>query len=303
MKPTLRQMEYIVTVAETGRFGMAASKLNVSQPSLSAQIADTETFLGVRIFNRGRTGATITKEGEDIVRRARLILRDVEDLCVSVRDKGILAGRLRLGVLSSVGPYLLPPVVRDIHKNHPTLRLVVREENTQELEEGLKSGRLDMVISSPEDHPGTLQIPLFQERLWAAFAEDDPLAQDIDPIPLRKLSGHTLLTLGRAYRLSNVVSSLAAKCGGYVSDEYEGTSLDAIRLMAATGAGVAILPQLYAQTEAQRGRDIVLREIVDTSASRQIALIIPSSETVDSGAQVLADTLKKHAVDIMNDTP
>ncbi len=299
MKPTLRQMEYIVTVAETGRFGVAASKLNVSQPSLSAQIADTEAFLGVRIFNRGRTGATQTKEGEDIVRRARLILRDVEDLRVSVRDKDVLAGRLRLGVLSSVGPYLLPSVVSDIHKNHPTLRLVVREENTQELEEGLKSGRLDMVISSPEDHPGTLQIPLFQERLWAAFAVDDPLAENTGPIALKKLAGQTLLTLGRAYRLSNLVSSLAAKCGGYVSDEYEGTSLDAIRLMAATGAGVAILPQLYAQTEALRGRDIVLREIIDTSAARQIALIMPSSETVDSGGQILADTLKKYALRIM----
>jgi len=302
MKPTLRQMEYIVTVAQTGRFGLAAAKLNVSQPSLSAQIAETETFLGVRIFNRGRTGATTTKEGADIVRRARLILRDVEDLCVSVRDKGVLAGRLRLGVLSSVGPYLLPPVVRDIHKNHPTLRLVVREENTKELEEGLKSGRLDMIISSPEDHPGTLQIPLFRERLWAAFAEDAPLAQDTKPLPLKKLSGQTLLTLGRAYRLSNVVSSLAAKCGGFISDEYEGTSLDAIRLMAATGAGVAILPQLYAQTEAQRGRDTVLREITETTAERQIALIMPASDTINDGAQVLADTLKKYSVKIMGQT-
>ena len=299
MRPTLRQLEYIVAVAETGQVGLAAAQLNVSQPSLSAQLAEVEADLGVTLFQRGRAGAKITPVGEEIVRRARQILHELQDLRIAAQGGGIFQGRLRLGVLPSIGPYLLPGVVKRLHKEHPSFRLIVREENTRDLDEGLRSGRLDMIISTPEDHPGADIIPLFTETLWAATALDHPILRDRSEISLRELKGQTLLTLGSKHRLSHIVAGLAARAGGRVSDEYEGTSLDAIRLMAATGAGIAILPSIYAATEARRGIDVSLYALHDPEARRDIALIRPNLPEPRPGGDMLAEFLVSEAQTIL----
>lgn len=300
MRPTLRQLEYIVAIADTGQVGMAASKLNVSQPSLSAQLAEVEEDLGATLFQRGRAGSKITPVGEEVVRRARQILHELQDLRAAAQGGGIFQGRLRLGVLHSVGPYLLPGVVQRLHKEHPSFRLIVREESTLNLDEGLRSGRLDMIISTPEDHPGARIDPLFTEKLWAAVALDHPFAQSKPNLKLTDLSGQTLLTLGPGHRLSHVVAGLAASGGGRVSDEFEGTSLDAIRLMAAAGAGIAILPSIYAATEARRGTDVRLYPLDDPLARREVALIQPQLPQPRPGSDVLADILQSEAQKIIN---
>ena len=299
MRPTLRQLEYIVAVAETGQIGLAAARLNVSQPSLSAQLAEVETDLGVTLFQRGRTGAKITPVGEEVVRRARQILHDIQDLRAAAQGGGIFQGRLRLGVLPSIGPYLLPAVVQRLHKNHPSLRLIVREENTRDLDEGLRSGRLDMIISTPEDHPGSAKTHLFTEKLWAAVTLDHPTLSKRTGLKLSALEGQTFLTLGSGHRLSHIVAGLAANAGGRVSDEYEGTSLDAIRLMAATGAGIAILPSIYAATEVRRGTDVSLHALLDPAASRDIALIHPQTPLARPGSDLLIDILREEAARIL----
>ncbi|PSL21241.1 hydrogen peroxide-inducible genes activator [Shimia abyssi] len=298
MKPTLRQLEYLVSVAETGQFGLAAARLNVSQPSLSAQVAEAEEALGVRVFNRGRRGAIVTSGGADIVRRARRILHDMEDLRASVRGNGIFEGRLRFGILPSVGPYLLPRIVAGLHRQYPEFRLVVREEATQDLEEGLSTGRLDMILSTPEDHPGTRKMHLFDETLWIAVARDDELAGE-GPVEPGVLAGRTILTLGRRHRLSLIVAALAEAAGAHVSDEYEGTSLDAVRLMAAAGSGVAVLPQVYAAAEAIRRDDISLRPIASPMAMRSLALIQPQGPERRPGSGRLAEALSAEAERIM----
>ncbi|WP_410219275.1 LysR family transcriptional regulator, partial [Paracoccus sp. (in: a-proteobacteria)] len=192
MRPTLRQLNYVVTVHRLGRFGLAAETLNVSQPSLSAQIAEIEADLGIRLFERGRLGAQATAKGEEFVRRAQRILSDVENLRSAMTTTLPFGSRLRLGVLPSIGPYLLPRVVQRIHGQHPGLRVVVREENTLHLEDGLKTGRFDAIISTPEDHPNTLQRRLFSEALWVAVATDDPLAER-EGIGAADLTGRRLL--------------------------------------------------------------------------------------------------------------
>ena len=144
MRPTLRQLQYVVAVAETGRFHEAAKRLHVSQPSLSAQISAVEQQLGVQLIERGRNGAMMTAQGEEFLRRARLVLRDVEELKAAMTStEGTLSGRIRLGVLPSVGPYLLPPVVRDLHRSFPDLRLIVEEHWTDRLNARLLEGTLD----------------------------------------------------------------------------------------------------------------------------------------------------------------
>ena len=295
MKPTLRQLEYIVAIAETGTFSLAARRMNVSQPSLSAQVADCEETLGKTIFERRRGGVQPTEFGLEILRRARVVLREMEDLIATGRDTGIFGGRLRLGVLPSIGPYLLPNVVRVLHHNHPQLRLVLRDDSTSGLAHGLANGELDLIISTPEDYPGTYQMPLFKERLWAGFASDDPLANSDTPIKAQQLRNRTLLTLGQKFRITGIIQDIARQSGSRVSEDYSGSSLDAIRLMAATGAGVAIFPEIYAKTEARRGQDVVLRQIAMGSAARQLALIQRHEKAPREGSDILHEVLKAEA--------
>ncbi|MEM1151082.1 MAG: LysR substrate-binding domain-containing protein, partial [Pseudomonadota bacterium] len=203
MRPTLRQLQYIVAVAETGRFGDAAKRLHVSQPSLSSQVAEVEVSLGVTLIERGRTGAILTPRGEEFVRRARIILRQVEDLKAAVQHApGTLSGRIRLGVLPSIGPYLLPSVVLQLHSQYPDFRLGVRDENTVDLERGLSDGRLDTLISTPLDHPGSTFQKLFGEEMWICVPPDHALANSTAPVGIGDLAGETLLSLGSGHRLA-----------------------------------------------------------------------------------------------------
>lgn len=274
MRPTLRQMQYLIAIADTGKFGDAARAVNVSQPSLSAQVAEMEAGLGVALVERSRRGALLTPAGEELVRRARVILREVEDLkAVAKLGRTELSGRLRLGVLPTIGPYLLPQITGDLRARFPALRLSVREERTVDLDEHLQAGLFDTVISTPEDHPDTDYAHLFAERLYACGPPDDELTQGDGPLRLEHLRGRQLLTLGQGHRLSEITQDLATAAGATVSSEYEGTSLDAIRLMSELGAGIAILPSLYALSEARRDRGLHIRLIDHPMARRDIALI------------------------------
>ncbi len=299
MKPTFRQLQYIVAVADEGRFGVAAKRLNVSQPSLSAQIAEAEAHLGLTVFERGRRGAWPTPGGQEVVRRARLILSELSDLRAVARKGGMLSGRVRLGVLPSIGPYLLSDAVRQLHSAHPDLRLAISEASTRDLDEALRGGRLDLLISTPEDHAGEATA-LFTETLWACVAPDDPLAATAGPLALSDLGGRTLLTLGLGHHLAAMVQTLAGEAGAHVSEDYKGASLDAIRLMAASGAGVAILPSLYAMTEARRGDDIALRPIADQRATRQIALIRRAGAPLEGGFETMAAILRVAAAAVLS---
>ncbi|MEZ5947216.1 MAG: LysR substrate-binding domain-containing protein [Hyphomonas sp.] len=294
MRPTLRQLQYLVAIAETGKFHEAAKALNVSQPSLSAQIAEAEEQLGAVLVERGRHGAFMTPVGEEVVRRARAILAQVEDLkSVARRPKGDVAGRYRLGTVPTIGPYLLPSAVKELHRLYPDLRMSVREERTVDLEERLSDGRLDMIISTAEDHVNGQQMTLFEETLYVCAAQEDPLSQEEGPVSLDALKGRELLSLGPGHRLSVITQRLADVAGAHVSTEYEGTSLDAMRQMATMGAGIAILPNLYAVVEAQRDPTQVVRPIRHELARRRISLIwrkgSPVTPAIEAFGQVFRD--------------
>lgn len=273
MKPTLRQMEYLVAIADTGTFGEAAKRTFVSQPSLSTQIKDMEEHVGAPLLERGRHGALLTPVGKDIVNLSRIVLRQVEEMKVLGRDaKGTLAGRVKLGVLPTVGPYLLPQTTRELHAAYPDLRLFVREERTLDLQEHLFSGHFDVIISTPEDHPNTKSLPIVRENIYICVAPDDPLA-DTGPVNIDDLKGRDFLTLGHGHQFAVLVKNLAALAGASTSGEYEGTSLDAIRQMASMGGSVAVLTSLYAISEAKRDPLLIVRPINHPAAQRQISLI------------------------------
>lgn len=302
MRPTLRQLEYIVAVHQLGGFGLAAQTLNVAQPSLSSQIAAVETDLSVRLFARGRGGVRTTAKGLEFVNRARRILKEMENLRSAMTSALPFGGRLRLGVLPSIGPYLLPQVMRALHRDQPDLRVIVREENTQSLDEGIRNGRFDAIISTPEDHPNTWQRALFTEPLWVAVATDHPIASR-ERACISDLAGQRLLTLDTGHRLARIVYDLASLSGGTVSDDYEGTSLDSIVLMAATGAGVAVLPDLFVRRQAIHREEIAVRRLDMKDANRGISLLFSSDQAVDESCTRLVTVLRDAAVLLDLDVP
>ena len=301
MRPSFRQLQYIVAVADTGKFRDAARMVNVSQPSISAQIAEMEADLGVTLIERSRQRSVLTPAGEELVRRARIILRDLNELRTVARfgQKG-LSGRLNLGVLPTVGPYLLPLTTRDLHQRFPDLRLNVREERTVDLDEHLHEGRFDAIISTADDHRNVACEPLFTESLYILTASDDPLSARRGPVRLADLKQRSLLTLGQGHRLNAIIGELANEAGAIVSTEYEGTSLDAIRQMADMGAGVAILPSLYALTEARRDPALVLRRIDHPLARRDLSLIWRDTSPLAEALKLLAAPLRAAAERIVS---
>ena len=293
MRPTLRQMQYIVAVHQLGSFGLAAEAMHVSQPSLSNQIAAVEAELKIRLFERGRGGVQTTAKGQEFITRARRILAEVETLRGVMQSDVAFGGRLRLGVLPSIGPYLLPQAMKALHQEEPDLRVIVREENTLNLDEGIRNGRFDAIISTPEDHPNTHQHPLFLEPLWVAVARDHPLAHR-EGIGPEQLQGQRLLTLDTGHRLARIVYGIAGLSGGIVSDDYEGTSLDSIVLMAATGAGIGILPDLFARRQAVHRSEVHVMPLRMQDANRTISLLLPRDH--DKGPeQPLAAILRRSA--------
>lgn len=304
MKPTLRQLQYLVAIAETGRFGEAAKKVHVSQPSLSAQIADMEDQLGIQLVERGRTGSILTPAGEEVLRRARVVLKDMDDLKASAHQyAGEMAGRIRLGVLPSIGPYLLPMAAKRLHTQFPALKLSVREERREQLMEKVLDGRFDLILTVEGDEDGLVTTPILTEHLFACIAPDDPLAASNEPLVAADLKGATLLTLGPDYRLSHTVRKLAEKTGALISDEYEGNSLDALRQMAAMGSGIAVVPSLYAASETRRDDGVIVRRLDVADCQREAQLVWRSTSPLGAVFGEMASVLSQEARKLLDQDP
>ena len=302
MKPTLRQLQYLVAIAETGRFGEAAKRVHVSQPSLSAQIADMEAQLGTQLVERGRSGSILTPAGEDVLHRARIVLKDMDDLKAAAQQySGEMAGRVRLGVLPSLGPYLLPMVAKRLHAQFPALKLSVREESRLALFEKINDGRFDLILTVEGEQEGLVTRPILTERLFACVAPDADLAKTQEPLRSSDLKGATLLTLGQDFMLSRTVRDLAAQIGAYVSDEYEGNSLDALRQMAAMGAGIAVVPSLYAASETRNDDSVVVRRIDAQDTQREVQLVWRNTSPLGNVFDEMADVLSEEAHKLVED--
>ncbi|MEM7007474.1 MAG: LysR substrate-binding domain-containing protein, partial [Pseudomonadota bacterium] len=276
--------------------------VHVSQPSLSAQIADMEAQLGTQLVERGRAGSILTPAGEDVLHRARIVLKDMDDLKAAARQySGEMAGRVRLGVLPSLGPYLLPMVAKRLHAQFPALKLSVREESRLALFEKINDGRFDLILTVEGEQEGLVTRPILTERLFACVAPDADLAQTQGPLRSSDLKGATLLTLGQDFMLSRTVRDLAAQIGAYVSDEYEGNSLDALRQMAAMGAGVAVVPSLYAASETRHDDSVVVRRIDALDSQREVQLVWRTTSPLGNVFDEMADVLSEEAHKLVED--
>ena len=273
MRPTLRQLEYFVAVADHLAFGPAAEALAVTQPSLSKQIMTLEAELGVALFERSSRRVRLTSEGSALLDEARRVLeraRAFRDMARQfARDP---VRRMKAGVLPSIGAYFMPRLLERLRSSLPELRISLVEGASQGLLGRLRAGELDFVVASRGDADGLERHHLFDETLWISSAPDDPLMESEAPAPPHALKGRALLTLGPEFHLTQLTDGLAQLAGATASGDYRGANLDAVRSMAASGSGIAVLPSLYALGEAVRDPNFKVRRIDHPSALHPVFL-------------------------------
>ena len=271
--PTLRQLSYLVAIADERHFGRAAGRVHVAQPTLSAQFAELERKLGTRLVERDRSGVTLTPLGRDLVERARKVLDDVQEIVdIAQSEAQGFAGSLKLGVPPTLGPYLLPHLVPELHARYPNLKLYVQEGTPRGIQNALASGDLDLVFTpSPVAHRGLEVDPLFQEPLCVVCAPDHDFASQ-DRVSLDDLKNQKVLTLESGHHLHDQVRGLCDSYGAELLYDYEGTSLDTLRHMVGMGVGISFFPELYVLSEIRSDRELKVFQLDDAELTREVCV-------------------------------
>lgn len=273
--PTLRQLEYLVAVADHGTFGAAAEVVHVSQPAMSSQIAELEHKLGVTLFERDRRGARVTPEGEAIVAAARRVLEEAEQLVRLATDRrGDLVGALSLGVIPTMAPYLLPTVVREIRRRYPAAELVLRELRTVELVEALRQGTLDLGLLAapvPELDHAIEVAELARDPFVLALPEDHPFA-GTGRLPQSALAGLPMLLLEDGHCLRAHAEAACTQIGAGTLGSIQATGLPSLSQMVAAGMGATLLPACAVEVEARAGSGITTRRLRAPEPFRTVVL-------------------------------
>jgi len=273
MRPTLRQLEYFVTVAELGSFRQAADRLAVTQPSLSKQISALEADLGLRLFERSSRQVKLSRPGQALLEDARVVLRSAYAFKGKARELSQRpAFHLNAGVLPSIGAYFMPRFTQRLRTVFPDLQISFIEGSSQDLLRRLEMGEVDFVMASRGPQADFSVRPVFEETLWVCARPEDSLMQAEGPLELGALKGRRLLTLSPEFHLSEIVAELAQKAGASLSTQYRGSSLDAVRQIAAQSDVVAVLPSLYALGEAIRDPAFRVRRLEDADAVHPVML-------------------------------
>ncbi|ACA17691.1 transcriptional regulator, LysR family [Methylobacterium sp. 4-46] len=291
---SLRDLEYVVAVAEEHHFGRAAERCAVSQPTLSVQVRKLEQALGVVIFERTNRRVLLTPTGQAVVRQARAVLAEARRLLLLAREGGgaPLSGRLVLAAIQTLGPYLFPLVLRPLRQDFPLLALALSEGRTAGILEGLREGRLDAaLISLPIAEAGLTVAPLFREPFLLACPADHAFAAG-DPPKAADLAGPDLLLLDEGNCLRD---QTVAACGAGPSAGRHATSLETLRSMVAAGGGYTLLPALAAPSGPDPSGLTVCRRFGEEGPSRVIALAWRASDPRGEGLARLAGFFRAHA--------
>jgi LysR family transcriptional regulator, hydrogen peroxide-inducible genes activator len=240
---TLTELRYVVAVAEARHFGQAAERCHVSQPSLSASVKNLEEELGVTLFERGKRGVFLTEAGEQIVAQARRALEEAERVrTVARQGRDPLKGVLRLGIIHTIAPYLLPDLVTALRRTAPEMPLDVEENTTANLDRMLKGGELDAVILAlPYGGPGIEAVPLYEEAFSVAAPAKHALARK-KAIAVEDLDAGELLLLPVGHCFRDQVLDACNEFSRPPEAGRQGNSLETLRSMVASGLGVTVLP-------------------------------------------------------------
>ena len=290
---TLRQLQYAVAVADALSFVGAAHACHVSQPSLSAQIALLEDALDTRLFERDRRRVLVTAAGRELIERARVVLKEADDLrTLARRAADPLAGTLRIGVIPTISPYLLPRVRTALRKAYPRLTVMWLEEKTDELVRRLEAGRVDAAILALEAEIGDVEHAVIGiDPFVLATPARHPLGAKSTPAKPAELCDVDVLLLddGHCFREQALAFCSSAKVHEL---EFRATSLSTLAQMVADGAGVTLLPQLAVPTEAKRA-SLRLRRFAAPAPKRTIALVWRKRSPLGPALQKMAATVRE----------
>jgi LysR family hydrogen peroxide-inducible transcriptional activator len=287
---TLRHLRYFEALALHRHFGRAAEASAISQPALSLQVKELEDILGAPLVERGSRQIRLTALGEDFAQRARDVLRSVDELSDLARAaSGPLAGRLRLGVIPTAAPYLLPRLIRELSSRFPDLDLFPREAVTQKLVRDLGEGRLDLaLVALPVSEPFLAEHPLFDEE----FLLVRPAALAATPVPtLADLARMPLLLLEEGHCFRDQAISVCKLPRLPAGEIMEGSSLSTLVQMVAAGIGVTLIPEMAAALET-RSAGVTVDRLPAPRPGRTIGLVWRRSNPLSDHYRALADTLE-----------
>ena len=290
---SLRQLQYVVAVADLGGFRRAAEACGVSQPSLSSQIARLEQSLGVQVFERDARGVRVTRAGQVVLGRARQVLLAAGDLNETARQQGDpLAGTLRIGVIPTVCPYLLPEVAPALHQSLPSLSIVWSEDKTQTLVKQIDEARLDAAIVARDARVSGLDsMAIGEDPFVLAAAPGHPLMKRASPASPASLDGATVFLLadGHCFR-----DQALAFCGASGAREagLSATGLSTLVQMVGTGAGVTLLPRMAVAVENRRGQ-LAVRSFKSPAPTRTLILAWRRGSALRTPLEAVAAVLRR----------
>ncbi|MBS1201432.1 MAG: hypothetical protein H6R27_2110 [Proteobacteria bacterium] len=288
----LRDLQYLVALAETGHFGEAAERCHVSQPTLSAQVKKLEEYLGVQLFERQPRKVSLTDVGRRIVERARLIVQQAEDIRgVARASRDPLTGKLRIGLIPTIAPYLLPRVASRLRTRLPGLQLMLYEYQTDPLLGKLRAGELDLaILALPADTTGLETRALFAESFVVAMPRNHRLSARKRLKPA-DLAGETLLLLEDGHCLRDQALEVCGTVAVAEEQDFRATSLETLRQMVAAGLGVTLLPRLAAEGPIAGARGLEIRPFAPPSPSRTVGAAWRRSSTREAAIVAVCDVL------------
>lgn len=289
----LRDFRYLVALADERHFGRAAQRCHVSQPTLSAQLRKLEEYLGVPLVERQPRRVTLTEAGTRVVERARRLLLEADAIVELTRtDRDPLAGALKVALIPTVGPYLLPHVARRLRRDLPRLKLMLYEYQTAPLLEKLRSGELDLgILALPVPLDGLEAQPLYEEPFTVAVPAGHALASR-DRVKLDDLKGETLLLLEDGHCLRDQALDVCSRVKVHEDQDYRATSLETLRQMVAAGHGVTLMPQLATESQAGPARGLRFKSFVKPAPARTIGAVWRKSTTRAPAIAAVADSIR-----------
>jgi LysR family transcriptional regulator, hydrogen peroxide-inducible genes activator len=293
----LKDLQYLVAVADTRHFGRAAERSFVSQPTLSAQLKKLEAYLGVQLIERAPKRVQLTPAGEEIVERARLILDASDEIVELARGhRDPLAGRVRLALLPTIGPYLLPIVAARLRKQLPRLELMLYEYQTDLMLEKLHAGEIDVgILALPVLLDGLDSYPLYREPFTVALPAGHRLTQR-SSIKVEDLAHETLLLLEDGHCLRDQALDICSGTDVHEKQDFRATSLETLRQMVAAGVGVTLLPELAGRGAYGNARGVTIKPFAKPVPTRNIGAVWRKSSARRPAILALCKQIEAHAL-------
>ena len=291
--PTMKQLQYLVALADTRHFGRAALRCNIAQSTLSAGIRDLESVLGTAVAERSNRRVLITAVGAQIAERAKAVLREAEEVMEVARaSRSPMTGEMRLGVIPTIGPFVLPRVFPALRDRFPELTIYLREEQTAPLLARLEHGELDVaLIALPYDTEDLRVDVIIEDEFLFACNRNHALA-GTDEVSLEALAGEQLMLLEEGHCLRGHTLDACGKGDKRARAQFEASSLHTLVQMVAAGIGVTLVPRLAVDAHITQGTDISLSRL-GVPASRQIGLAWRQTSLRSEEFRLLADTLRE----------